>query len=166
MSRINRIWSLIEDVTSGLLISVAALLTFYNVFMRYVFQSPVNWVSEVVRFMVIWGAFIGAAVALRENSHIKVDLLYAVLPRPMKKVVSLFANTVGLMFSLFLIWQGSILVSFVKARGQVSFDVEIPMFLVYLAVPIGGLFLAIRFLERIYKIFVSPQTKELGDGER
>ncbi|MBO8167876.1 MAG: TRAP transporter small permease [Thermoanaerobacteraceae bacterium] len=134
--------------------------------MRYVFHTPVNWISEVVRFMVIWGVFIGASVALREDSHIKVDLLFNILPQRLKKVVAVFANAVGLLFSVFLIYQGSKLVFFVMARGQVSFDVGIPMYLVYLAIPIGGILLVFRFVEKIYKVFAATQKRVMGEGDR
>ncbi|MCL6558960.1 MAG: TRAP transporter small permease subunit [Firmicutes bacterium] len=41
----------------------------------------------------MWGILLGLSVALRDGHHIKVDMLYNILPVKVKKWVSVFSNS-------------------------------------------------------------------------
>lgn len=150
MQKFDSILTAIEDWTAGTLILGAALLAFLNVVLRYVFHSPLNWAGELVRLMIVWAAFVGSSIALRKSTHIRVNIIVNILPAKAKKWVIVFANVIGLVFCLFLIWQGSILAMKVFDKGQTSIDMGISMAWLYLSLPVGSTFVAIRFVQLIF----------------
>lgn len=136
-----------EEAVAGTLLVVGLGLCFYGVVMRYIANQPQAWVEEVYKYCVIWGVLIGGAAALRHKKHIAVDLLYAVLPVRGKKAVNVLASVIGLVFSVVFLALSLQLVLRNHASGQVSMDVGIPLWIVYLVLPLTGLLLARQFAE-------------------
>lgn len=152
MKAVKKWWGNLEEVLSGSLLIIGLAICLYGVIMRYFVNQPQAWVEEIYKYFVIWGILIGGSMALRENHHISVDLLYDALPGPLKKATSLFANLVGLVYSLFLIYNGWVLVMARLASGQLSNDVGVPLWIVYLILPLSGVMLALRFIEKLYHV--------------
>lgn len=62
----------------------------YEVFSRYVLNNPTLWAYEV-GYMVMGTHFlVGMAYTLRENEHVRVDLIYARMPRKLQALVDTF----------------------------------------------------------------------------
>lgn len=86
--------------------SAMGLMVFWNVVLRYGFNSGIPFSVEVSRLIFVWIIFLGAVVALAQGMHMSVDTLVARLPRPMR--VACFLISHGLMlWCCWLIWQGS-----------------------------------------------------------
>ncbi len=153
MKKFWKAFNFVEDMTSGGLLFLGVTVIFYGVVMRYVFNDARSWVDEISQYMIIWGTLIGTSVALRNNHHIKVDMLFDSLPNKAKYFVTLFAHSVGLCFSVFLIYYGGGLVKFTYISGQLSTDVGIPLFKVYSILPLMGFLLTFRFLVKLYEAF-------------
>lgn len=151
MKKFWRVFEFLEDIFSGGLLSLGVTLIFYGVIMRYVFNDARSWVDEISQYMIIWGTLIGTSVALRNNHHIKVDMLFNVLPKKVQYYVTLFAHTIGITFSLFLAFYGYRLVAFTHNTGQVSTDVGIPLYIVYSILPLTGALLTLRFIIKFYE---------------
>ncbi len=146
-----QVFEFLEDIISGGLLAGGVAIIFYGVVMRYVFNDARSWVDEVSQYMIIWGTLIGTSVALRNDHHIKVDMLFNVLPKRVQHYVTLFAHTVGITFSVFLGYYGYKLVSFTHNTGQVSTDVGIPLYMVYSILPLTGALLTFRFVIKLYE---------------
>lgn len=151
MKKFWKAFAFVEDITSGGLLFLGVTVIFYGVIMRYVFNDARSWVDEVSQYMIIWGTLIGTSVALRNNHHIKVDMLFNTFPNIVKHFVTLFSHIVGVIFGIFLIYYGGGLVKFTYMSGQLSTDVGIPLFKVYSILPLMGFLLTLRFLVKIYE---------------
>jgi len=62
------------------------VMVFGNVVLRYIFNSGITVSEEMSRYVFVWLVFVGAVVAMRENAHLGVDTVVALLPRFGKKV--------------------------------------------------------------------------------
>ncbi|WP_126424630.1 TRAP transporter small permease [Brevibacillus marinus] len=144
----KRILKDFEDWTSGILLVIGMIILLYGLIMRYVLELPTTWQDEVARIFMVWGVFIGAAATLRENNHIQVELLYNVLPKPVQRYVDVFANLVTLCFFIFLFVSGGKLVIDKWETGQESLN-HIPLWIIYLIMPLAGLLLVFRCVERV-----------------
>lgn len=145
-----KVFAFLEDIISGGFLFGGVSLIFYGVVMRYLFDSPKSWVDEVSQYMIIWGTMIGTSVALRNDHHIKVDMLFQRFPLKAQYYVTLFAHGVGIAFSLFVAYYGYTLVAFTQNTGQRSTDVGIPLFIVYSILPLMGGLLSLRFSVLLY----------------
>jgi len=63
-----------------IMMAVMATLVFVNVVARYVLNFSIIWAEEVSQYLMIWIAFLGAGLALREGRHVALELLHDFLP--------------------------------------------------------------------------------------
>ncbi len=86
--------------------SVMGLMVFWNVVLRYGFNSGIPFSVEVSRLIFVWIVFLGSIIALAQGMHMSVNSLVARLPRPLRILCFLVSH--GLMlWCCWLIWQGS-----------------------------------------------------------
>lgn len=141
-----------EDWTSGILVVCGLAILFYGVILRYVLELPTTWQDEVARILLVWGILIGAAATLRENNHIRMDLVYRLFPKTFQKGIDFFANLVILSFFIFLMVSGLELVNQKLETGQTSLN-GFPLWMIYLILPFSGLLMAIRTIEKFVYLF-------------
>lgn len=154
MKKFWKAFALLEDIAAGSLLFLGVTVIFYGVIMRYVFNDARSWVDEVSQYMIIWGTLIGTSVALRNDHHIKVDMVFDKLTRKTKYFVTLFAHAVGVSFGLFVLYYGAGLVNFTHISGQLSTDVGIPLYMVYSILPLMGFLLTLRFCVKLYEAII------------
>jgi C4-dicarboxylate transporter DctQ subunit len=73
-NRIDDIVSRIEKGLIVLLLGVMVLVAFTQIVMRNMFSTGLSWGEPLVRYLVLWVGFIGAALATRESKHITIEL--------------------------------------------------------------------------------------------
>ncbi|MEI3614455.1 TRAP transporter small permease [Pseudogracilibacillus sp. SO30301A] len=152
MKKLKKLWSFLEDVSAGTFFFTGITLIFYGVMMRYIFNDPKAWVEELSRYIIIWGVFLGFSIALRYNHHIQVDILYDKLSATGRRILDYFSTIISILFCGIYTYYGVTLVSNRYYSKMLSLDVGIPMWIVYLILPISGLLFLFRFIERLIKL--------------
>ncbi|CDI02826.1 MAG: TRAP transporter small permease [Candidatus Competibacter denitrificans] len=152
-----------EEVMITFLMAAATLIIFVAVVHRYAsglaipglqdFLLKINlaWAQELCIYMFVWMAKIGAAYGVRTGIHVGVDVLInALSPKNRNKLIifgllagALFTGTVGTFATMF--------VHELYFTEQTSADMELPMWLVYLGMPIGSFLMCFRFLQACYR---------------
>lgn len=153
MKKLNWLISRSEEVVIGLLILSASVILFANVVARYVFNLGFPWAEELVRYEIVWMVFLGGSVAAREGIHIGVDIIVKFAPPAISKLVKLCIHSVSILFCVLVVFYGVELISQTKMFGQVSPAMQVPMWLVQLAIPIGASLMAIRFSQHWLQTF-------------
>jgi len=98
------------------------LLVFAQVWLRYVFQLPLLWVEEVAIVPAFWLYMMGAAYAVYERSHIKVDIVEVMVHSPKRRLIIRFIAaliTLGLAM-LFLQWGYKFFISDLQMNPQTA----------------------------------------------
>lgn len=145
---LDKILAKVENtiIVGALLSSVLALMV--NIVLRYIFKSGLIWAEEYARFAIVWLTFIGASVVIREGEHLSVGIVVELLKNRKAKVfVEKTGILLALLFSVFLIVFGGQLTVETYKLGQVSPSLQLPMWTVYSAVPMGGLLTSYRFIQ-------------------
>jgi C4-dicarboxylate transporter DctQ subunit len=129
--------------------------TLMQVVSRYVFNAPFMWTEELARGLGIWLVLLCAGLVVREERHLGFDIL----PEAWKPGLRLIANLAIIFFSVSL-FKGSI--AFVKVAGKMkSTALQIPLWFLYLAIPIGLILMAIFAFDNTQKgIFSFLQRKK------
>ena len=109
-----------------------------------------TWAQEACIYLFVWMAKFGAAYGVRIGIHVGVDVLVQRLEGTAKKVVTVIAMSGGILFTGILVWIGTDFVYHVYKGGQTSPDLEIKMWIVYLAVPLGSALMCFRFIQALY----------------
>ena len=82
---------LTDNITDGLLYILIALilLVFSTVFFRYVFNMSYIIIQEIIMYLHALIFMFGISYALKENSHVKIDVLYNSLNKRTQRVISI-----------------------------------------------------------------------------
>jgi len=137
-------------VVTGLL-SVTFVL-FINVVLRYIFKAGLVWAEEYARYAIIWIVMAGSGAAVRENMHMSITALVDVTKgKTFHFIINMFVLVVSMIFSLFLVYAGIRLTSSMITNNQVSPALEIPLWWIYVSIPIGGVLMTIRFIQSFFK---------------
>lgn len=102
------------DGLLAIILSTMVILVFTNVVLRYAFNSSIIMSEELSRWGLVWLTFIGAIVALKEGSHISVDLVINKLPLWLKKVCLLIANLL-MIYATWILLNGSLIQAEINA---------------------------------------------------
>ena len=153
-------WALI-----GLMAAMVALV-FGNVVSRYVFNHSITWAEELSQYFMVWIAFLGAGLAMREGRHVAVELLQDVLPLPARKAMRLAVALAILAFMAVVAVLGFRFAAF--AWSLETPVLQIPLGIPYLAVPVGVTVFLAHFLfffrEFVERRFEEPEHLEpVGD---
>jgi TRAP-type C4-dicarboxylate transport system permease small subunit len=124
------------------LLAIMATLVFGNVVLRYVFGVSLSWVEELTRYMMIWLAWLGAGLALREGAHIAIDTLQRALPERAALIMRTIVVLIMAVFFGALVWLGWRYAMF--AWRQETAVLRLPAGLVYLAIPAGSLLMLLH----------------------
>lgn len=117
-------------------------VVFANIISRFIFGYSIAWSSEVARYAFIWLTFMGMAVALREDSHAKIDLLIQKLPRAFQKSVLVAGHAIVVVLSLFLMFAGT-RQTIAVWDVQAAYMRFLSMSWMYLSIPVSGLFMLV-----------------------
>ena len=106
-----------------------------------------SWAQELCIYMFIWMAKFGAAYGVRTGIHVGVDVLVNMLPPASRKKVIVFSLLCGALFTGIVAVFGGSFVDQMYQTGQQSNDLEAPMWIVYLTLPLGSGLMCFRFLQ-------------------
>jgi C4-dicarboxylate transporter DctM subunit len=116
-------------------------------------ELDLSWAQELCIYMFIWMAKFGAAYGVRTGIHVGVDLLVNRLPEYSRRQVILFALLCGALFTGMIAAFGASFVWEMFKTGQQSNDLEAPMWIIYLAIPLGSGLMCFRFLQVTWSFF-------------
>ena len=86
LTKIKKGMNFLLSRIAAVLLSAMTLLVLYQVFTRYVLNSPAAFTEEIVRYLLIWTGFIGAAYAFSTRQHMALVLVRDRLSPNRKKV--------------------------------------------------------------------------------
>jgi C4-dicarboxylate transporter DctQ subunit len=171
MQKIIRIWDKTEEILVVVLIGIASYLTFQEVILRYVFNTGWSGSYEITTMALIWCTFIGASLGVKENIHIGVDLLVLKFGPKTQRVLITASIALCLLFGIIVAVKGFEFSKFISSRHLLSRDLRIPMEIGYLAIPVGGVLISLRFIERLVyvlkgELFAIDRLHELSEDDK
>ena len=154
---IDRFLNHLEECLIAFLMGAATLVIFAAVVHRYASGLPyiqdytvridVSWAQELCIFMFVWMAKFGAAYGVRTGIHVGVDVIVRKLTGTPQKMLVLFGLLAGALFTGTVATLGANFVWAIGHTDQTSADLEVPMWIVYLCVPLGSSLMCYRFLQ-------------------
>lgn len=127
-----------------IMMAVMATMVFVNVVARYVFNFSIIWAEEVSQYLMIWIAYLGAGLALREGRHVALEMLHDCLPVAVSRRVRMAVGCLVLAFLGAVTVLGFQFAVFVwnQETPVLNISLGIPS----LAIPIGALLFAAHLL--------------------
>ena len=163
MKKIFQRWNEIIDrsveIFIAIIFSLMVLIGGMQVFYRYVLRNSLSWSEEFQKYMHIWLIFLAIPLAYKKGSHIGMNILFDKLPSKIKSVLIVLIDV--LWFGL-----GVVMVIYTTnimkvAKLQTSPGLGLRMDLVYSCIIIGGVYLCLVALNKIFQHFTGS-TAHLG----
>ncbi|MGB0372415.1 MAG: TRAP transporter small permease [Opitutales bacterium] len=156
------------SLLQGILVLVFLLLVVdvvWGVVTRYLLGSQAAWSEELARFLMVWLALLGAALACREQSHLGLDALVRTWPEDVRKYGNILVHSLVLVFAVSIMgYGGGQLVVERFASGQTLPALGIARGWFYLALPVSGWLIALFSFELLILTIWGPEKSDGGDA--
>ncbi|WP_282080419.1 TRAP transporter small permease [Aquimarina algiphila] len=130
----------ILGVTLAVIMGIMVLNVLWQVFTRFVIGIPSSFTDELARYLMIWVGLLGAAYISGKRKHVAIDVLYARLNKERQAKLKIIVNCIIILFCLLaLVIGGSRLVYITYILQQHSSALQIPLAVIYLAIPLSGI---------------------------
>lgn len=132
------------------------LLTFYvmlvatmaiEVIRRELFSYSSIWGEEIVRYAFIYLAWIGAAAAVKERAHIRIDVVMHYLPPRPKALLYIFGDLAMFVVAIIALYSSLETVHVSAKFGSVTDGLRISKVWFLMAVPVGFTLIIWRLLQ-------------------
>jgi TRAP-type C4-dicarboxylate transport system permease small subunit len=141
---LNRGLVRVETVLLVVFLGVTVVLAFAQVVMRNVFGTGLLWGDPLVRHLVLWTAFMGAAIATSEDRHISIDAINKFLPIRARHFVKVITSLFAAVTCYFLASAAWVFIQDERAAGG-ELVLSIPSWIGLSILPVGYVLLMIHF---------------------
>ena len=150
------------------MVASLTLTVLWGVFTRFCLGKQAAFTDELARILLVWVSLVGAALAFGEKAHLGVDFFVVKLHPQARKTLSMLVQLIVMALAVVVFIAGG----WGLAMGQMGQQLPTLPWLsrgqVYLAIPLGGLFMLLFAIENLIEIAKTPadrlgaQTKSEG----
>jgi len=141
--------NLILEYLLIVLVIIITILGFMGIFFRYVLDSPLTWSEELIRLLFIWIVFIGAAVAVKKEVHLRMALFAHFFGQKVS-ILDVVVNVTIIIFAVILILGG---INFIySVKFQLSANIRFPLLLFYVPLSISGIIMILHIISIFMKM--------------
>jgi TRAP-type C4-dicarboxylate transport system permease small subunit len=144
---------------AGVLLIFSTVGTCIDVILRYCFNRPIHWMLEITEYIMLYIPFLGAALVLKEDGHIRVDILinhFSERSRAWLNVITSFLG--GMVMLIYTGFGAQVTLDYFKRGIPALESLKTPMFLILMIIPIGGFFFTVQFLRQMVGYYRKLKT--------
>ena len=162
ISPINRLSRAIHRAGVYLSIPVLVVILSIDVSLRYIFNSPLIWGSEVSALILSLVFFASLPHVTGSHGHIRMDMLYRLMGPGAKRVTDTVAGLCGLIFALLLTYQSFKSTVEMYRWNEGAEMIDVPYWPFVLFAGICGVILAAQFLIQMILPFFGTSPEDAG----
>jgi TRAP-type C4-dicarboxylate transport system permease small subunit len=137
--------SRVETVLVTILLALMILMAFSQIVLRNFFSSGIDWSDALIRYLVVWVTFVGAAIAAKEGKHITFDLLSRWLTDTGTMAIEALSNFFSAGICSLLTVAAAKFIWFEYQMGSTAF-LNLPAWVPELIMPVAFGLMSLRFL--------------------
>lgn len=150
-------------VVCSAIVVVFTLLLAGQVALRYVWSTPLFWVEELCRFLLIYLTFLGSALAWGRRDHISIDFTLDIVGDRVREIMVTLVDLLMLGFSVWAVYAGSVYVA--ASMGRASISLGIANGYAYMGVPVAFTIIAVQSVVFLSRRFVdAPESRAQSGG--
>ena len=143
---------------AGLVLLFITFSIFIDVFLRYFFNRPSIWVTEVSSYLFLYIIFLGTAYSLQQGLHIRVTFLLDRFSPTMVRIFDLITSLLAISFCIVLLWQTSTMAwSAYKEHWTSPTMLSAPYVYIYISMVFGSFLLLVTFILRAILNFMGTE---------
>ena len=144
--------STVSGWLAGIGVYGLTIFIFIDVVLRYLFNSSIFIAAELSIYFMIYVAFIGAAMTMKNGAHIKVDLLYKQLSHKARLRMDAVTTVLGAIICWIVTYQCAWWVHYTYNTGFTAPSVlQTPMWIPMSVIPIGLFLWGLQYIVEAIK---------------
>jgi TRAP-type C4-dicarboxylate transport system permease small subunit len=140
--------SRLEQILIATLLTMMILLAFSQIVLRNFFDTGIDWGDALVRYLVVWVGFIGAAIAAKEGKHITIDVLSRWITGAGSSAIQAISHFSSAAVCGLLTWAGIKFIWFEAQMGGTAFF-KLPTWVPELIIPVTFGLMTLRYTLRL-----------------
>jgi TRAP-type C4-dicarboxylate transport system permease small subunit len=161
LKSIESVLNKIEGAVLIFLLLVMLFMAFGQVVLRNFFSGGLVWGDILLRHLVLWIGFLGAALATSGERHLNIDILTRYLPERLRGAVAALSNVFAAAVCFFLFRASLTFIGFEIVNKNTVFA-DIPSWFAQIIIPIGFGLLTFHFIVRAILDAVTAMRKGLA----
>ena len=138
---------------ASLMMAALVIIVCVDLTLRYFFNAPLLWGTEVTEILLLYITFLGAAWVFKEDSHVVIDVFIGKATGNRKKSLILFSYLIVGIVSAVLIYYGFVTTYDHYRRGVFNPTIiETPIALIIAVIPIGSIPLLLEVFVKSWKV--------------
>ena len=162
IEKFERFFVRANQILISVMMLVMFILVFTNVLGRYGIGKSWAAAEEISTFLMIWVAYLGAGLALREGRHAAIDIFLDKLPADACRFVRAILGIIIIAFFGVLAYLGFQMSVFGWSTETTA--TQIPAGIPYLAIPIGSLIFCLH-LVLVFRDWMDRRWEEIAIPE-
>jgi len=159
LRQVDALFNKIEGALLITLLLVMMVMAFLQVVLRNVFSSGIIWADILLRHLVLWISFLGAALATSIERHISIDALTRFLSHKARHISKVITNLFAAVICYFMMKASITFVGYEISDGHTVYG-QIPSWYAQIIIPVGFGLLAFHFLVRVAANAAAAFSKE------
>ncbi len=157
MRQLRKVLNYVLYALAGISFLAMVGLTCWQVFTRYILQSPSSWSEELVSYLFAWMALLGASIVVGERGHMNIPIVVEQLNIRWRKFFAIFAEVIACLFAgIILVYGGSQITNL--AMGQMTSSLGLPIGVFYIVLPLSGVINIVYTILNIVEIVTDFET--------
>lgn len=147
MDKVSRLIGKAIETCLLLFMVVLVAVTFLQVLARFVFKIPISWSQELVKLCFVWIIFLGAAIAVKEGTHLTLDMLTSSLPGGVRRVIRIGILFLTILCAATLLYGGGRYC--INCASKTMITLPLPADVQYVSMPLSALFMIWYLIEKL-----------------
>jgi len=139
----------LEVLICGTLLLMLSVAMMLQVIMRYVLNAALSWPEEFSRYCYIWITFFSISLTIRSGSYFRVTALVDILSRKGRQIAEILVHCINLIFFGACAYYSIDIFTSVFNSTQSSPALRIPIYIIYIALPLGMFLSTFRSIQMI-----------------
>lgn len=149
----------LEKYIITVLTTIMTVALFCQVLFRFVLNLPLAWAEEISLTSLIWLCYFGCALATKNRSNLKMEIITTFLSDKWKKIFEIISLICFFIFAIFATYWLMYLTLDIMRRGQKTAVLQWPLWISYGGAAFGFLDIIVRIIQDFLKCI--REIKEL-----
>lgn len=169
IKKFGNLFNKIEENALIIALAIMVAVIFFQVVMRYIFNNSPSWSEEFARYLFVWFSWMGVSAGLKDNEHLKVELLSIALKKrgllKSNEVINILVSLVWLFTTAVVTFYGFEVVMAQMDMNVLTPAMRAPVWIAYLSIPACSGIVGIRLLVKIFESLKNIFGKTNSESE-
>ena len=159
---VNRLTSVIDKLflyCIGVALVAVVFICLMQVIARYVFSASFSWAEEISVTIVLWSVWIGASLAVKSNTHLRLSLLDKKVSPHTRIILQILLKFITILFVVIIFYASRIVIQVNENITLMSLSITVNV--MYWSVPFGCFLMTFYCLRSIWDDFKELRSSAL-----